>query len=474
LFANTLLNDDFSKDVDFDSLGLDNLQLNLVSTTNHTNTQTTIATDNNNSTTILPHSSSNNSNSNDLLNSCINSELIDSSNKSSISSSSKIIISSSDLIFPLQITNENKNLIDVLNTPNNPTIASNESSTDSNQLLIQLQQPVTGFVDENNDDDKLFKKPLNDHLIANNRRESSVEQKQIINLFQSIDLVSSSTSLESTTNNSNNSDNKNEILNKTETSVINLNELKNQLKSLKKPSLSTSQSSSSGCFSSPSTLNKILSLKRSRKQRTKLANNSNSSNLNAGKLTKDDEFYGKSSPPKFFNIKQTKLLASASSFMNKSNNKKSDSKITKDKLKQIKKNAESSSNNNNNNIVLLNLSALNNKNSPSNLINFEPLSKKFAVDNEIRTSNNDNVTLVQNKSESSLNELNTDNNISNNNNNNNNNYAVYVDNSTLKELIKNNNILIKKKDEVDLDIKDLSLLDLHSSEDDSAVDFLIK
>ena len=153
LFANTLLNDDFSKDVDFDSLGLDNLQLNLVSTTNHTNTQTTIATDNNNSTTILPHSSSNNSNSNDLLNSCINSELIDSSNKSNISSSSKIIISSSDLIFPLQITNENKNLIDVLNTTNNPTTASNESSTDSNQLLIQLQQPVTGFVDENNDDD---------------------------------------------------------------------------------------------------------------------------------------------------------------------------------------------------------------------------------------------------------------------------------------------------------------------------------
>jgi hypothetical protein len=454
LFANTLLNDDFSKEVDFDSLGLDNLQLNLVSANT---ANTTIIRNNNQSTTILPHSTTN-SNSNDLLNSCINNELVDSSNKPGTTST--------DSIFPLQINNEH--LVDVLTTAT--STSTTESSTDSSQLIIQLQRPVTTFIEENNDDDKLFKKPLNDHIIINNRRESSVEQRQIINLFESIDLMSSSTSLESNTNNSNNINdgNKKENLNKIETTLDNLNELK----SLKKPSVSASSGtqSTSGFFSSPSTLNKILSLKRSRKQRTKLLNNQNSTCLNGSKLSKEDELYGKKSPTKFFNIKQTKLIASASSFMNKTNNKKCDSKISKDKLKQMKKNTDNS----NNNINLLNISAMNttnnkNNNTPSssNLTNFEPLSKKFAVDNELNVStNSENVKLIQNKSESNLNEV--------KNENSNNNYAIYVDNSTLKELIKNNNVVIKKKDEVDLDIKDLSLLDLHSSEDDSTVDFLIK
>ncbi len=169
MFANTLLNDDFTKEVDFDSLGLDNLQLNLGNPAPTTST----AIDSNTATDSLQASSQSGLSTQDLLNSCITNST-NSSDDLVIINNSNIINKSVDLIFQLQLNEES------VSNKNNPHNVSNFIDETSNSSNVKST------------DDEVFKKPSNEHIFSSaaNKREPSNEQKQIINLFESIDLMS--------------------------------------------------------------------------------------------------------------------------------------------------------------------------------------------------------------------------------------------------------------------------------------------
>ena len=200
-----------------------------------------------------------------------------------------------------------------------------------------------------------------------------------------------------------------------------------------------------------SSMNKLLSLKRSRKRSKMLltnassisssngiqqissgsTNNSNKANSILESVDNDGNGLKSSQCKKLSIIKQNKFNLNAANIplLAKTNTKKSDKKA--EKLKhQLKKTSSTSANSNtigsavNNPEYLINSIRLNS--------NFEPLTKKLAV---------------ASTSDASL--------------------KLFFGASNSKDT--NNN---SKKDEVDLDIKELSLLDLHSSEDDSNEIFL--
>ncbi len=263
-------------------------------------------------------------------------------------------------------------------------------------------------------------------------------------------------------------------------SVVNMNEFKNHFKNLKDIKSSLTQTAKEAtfksieneatgtmnCFSTPHTLNKILSLKRSRKRSKLLTSNSsnvvgsNSAGASISLTGKKDFDLGN----RFFSMKQSKLLSQALS------KAKSEKIISKEKLKQMKKNSNSGDNAAGCSAVLLtnvmgpsSTTTPPSSHCPTANSSFEPSNKKFACDTDFEITKH----VFNNGSSQSLNEMNVNTTASKT--------PVSV-NSAFKELIKNKSLIImKKKDEVDLDIKELSLLDLHSSEDDSSVvELLIK
>ena len=363
LFANTLLNDDFSKDTDFDCLGLDNLQLNYASipTTDDLNVSSGLQ--------FLQISSA---------------QLV--GQPTAIESELQVIRLSSE--------NTNRDTIceQILNEFN---IASQTAPV---PLIDELKTPTPIFdlpppiKKKDLQDDDLFKKPSNDFLAQ--------KPKSLPSSGQHFELVK----LENLEK-----EPKKQI-------IILANDKNKKDKGAATASSSKLEPSKSSCnftsfLANSSSMNKLLSLKRSRKRSKLLSgivtNASMTSSIGSSKADNCDDpaaSNAKSSQNKKLAIgKQNKFNASSMP-LNKTS-KKVD-KSSKEKIKQIKKSSDLASS--------IQLSSA----------SFEPLTKKLAVDSE----------------------------------------------SSFKLILGNKPMSVEKnspnkKDEFELDIKELSLFD--SSEDDS-------
>lgn len=274
----------------------------------------------------------------------------------------------------------------------------------------------------NNQDDNLFKKPnLFNTFFDNQSSKSSsssstltdlklvtkIKQSKKINFLEPIDLISQfkklnnhqsykkqdEIKLKSTNDDSNN---------KKEEKNDQFNDLKN-ISSIYISSKSTN-TNNADINGSALSINKIFTLKRSRK-RSKLLNTNKINQTTLSTANQDSITSGNTSQTKI-NNKLAKLNNSLTT-----SNKAITKKEKKEKLKQNKINS-----------------------------NFEPLNKKFAGDSSTtNATSTESIILAYNKPEQN----------------------IILMNKPINSQTK------AKKEEVELHIKELSLLDLHSSEDDS-------
>ncbi len=408
LFANTLLNDDFNDETDFNCLGIDNLQLNLNANESsneqqHHHSNQGLNNDNTSviaSLSLIPLStqSTNNSQSNDyLLDSNATFNTFDLNNVTNLISEQVLI-------------NDLNTQINILNEENNSNFNNKNDKTHSESI-----QNVT-----NNQDDNLFKKPnLFNTFFDNQSSKSSssstltdlklvtkIKQSKKINFLEPIDLISQFKKL----NNHQSYKKQDEIKLKSTNDDSNKKEEKND-------QFNDSKNISSIYISSKSTntnnvdingsalsINKIFTLKRSRK-RSKLLNTNKINQTTLSTANQDSITTGITSQTKI-NNKLAKLNNSLTT-----SNKAITKKEKKEKLKQNKINS-----------------------------NFEPLNKKFAGDSSTtNATSTESIILAYNKPEKN----------------------IILMNKPINSQTK------AKKEEVELHIKELSLLDLHSSEDDS-------
>ena len=456
------MHDDFSKETEFDCLGLDNLQLSYNSINNNIESVTNL---NPNESTINFLHLGETSHLTELQSLNINEKNQSDTNNNQTHLS--IQFNEFDLKLNLnsvenhEPNNLNEHVIENLkasleetgerSSNNNEEYARQDAQiSNESAFLIKQLTDLTTFDNNSNsekissnilspaakkaqeEDDKVFKKPLNDQIYFSNFSILNASKKA-----PNENELLSKISTQSTHHHKNKLKDLKTIGPKKQfISIINEKSKKEKNSSLSGvatsnnmndptlfPSLSNKSSFGSNNFAS--SMNKLLSLKRSRK-RSKMTLNSGNipsgssiqqmSNIHPNILDSNEEKVSlkpSQQSKKLSIIKQNKLNLNSSLNVPlvKYTNKKSE------KLKQLK----SKGNN-----------AINTEyfgNSVRNTINFEPMTKKLAVDSNPELS----LKLI-------LNRVNTKN--------------------------------FSKKDEVDLDIKELSLLDSHSSEEDSTEIFL--
>jgi len=456
------LHDDFSKETEFDCLGLDNLQLSYNSINNNLEAASNL---NPNESTInflhvtetpqlvelqsLNINDKNSSESNNQFNDFSLKLNINSSDSHEQKTLNEHVIENEKVSLEESVRNSNSNKEEYRQQDSH---ISNESAylvkqltglttaEDSNSEKSSFLTPTTSK--EQDEDDKVFKKPLNDQIyfsnytLLNSAKKSSNENDLISKLspqtahyhknkLKDIKTIGPKKQLISILNEKPKKEKNSNLTGIVASNNMNENTLF--------PSLFNKSSFNSNNFTS--SMNRLLSLKRSRK-RSKMGFNavnpgnipsssitssiqqiSSNVNIHPNILEANEEKSGlKMSQQGKKLIKQNKfnLNSSLNAPLLKYTNKKAEKKA--EKLKQLKQNKNS------NNSDFLSSSI-------RHTTNFEPLTKKLAVDANPELS----LKLILSR--------------------------IGTKNSS-------------KKDEVDLDIKELSLLDSHSSEDDSTEIFL--